>query len=1018
MGTISSGVGLISGLPIQTLVDQLIAVRARPLNLVKARLTQTNATRTAILDLSARLLSLKNAATALKSTDSFRAATASSSNESTLTGVATAEATPGSFTFTVRQLAATQQVLSSGLATSGATYLRAGSLVLESNLARLNRSTDLAALNGGAGVRTGRIRVTDGAGHTADIDLTTARTVDGVLDTINRQSAVAVAARVDGDRIVLEDRSGGSAATFAVSDIGTGSTALDLGIRGTGVAGVLTGSDVVRVTESTTTAALNDGNGIRIHGVSDDLRVNLADGSTLDVSLASRLQTSTTLAALNGGTGVPAGTIRITNRLGVATDVDLSAAQTVGQVVDAINGANAGVTATLVGSRIQIADNTSGSETLQIGDATGSGTTAALGLDGTADGKTLAGRDVYRVSTLGDVLRAFNLDSENGGRVRAELSASGDGIRLVDLTTGGSALSVEALNDSRAAADLHLTGAASGAALESGRLLAGLNTVLLANVNGTTGVSGGVIQLTNRAGASATLDLSAAQSLDDVLQVINGAGLGLKARVSDSGLGLVVEDSSGGTGHLVIQDVSGQLAAGLGLVSDTAASSVVARNLNRRYISENTTLAGFRSSIPFSRGKFRITDSSGASGVVDLTQGNELTIGDVISEINSRGLGVVASINASGDGLLLTDTAGGTSKLHVTEEGGTTARSLGILGEAAAGTTTLNGALERTVTVTGSDTLDTLAGKIRSSGAAVSAVVLNDGSSGAAFRLSLSATQSGAAGSVAIDAGDIGITFSTLVAGRDAAVILGPTDAPEPLVLVSSSNTLSGALPGVTLTLKSVSAEPVTLDVARDPSATTEALKRFVSAFNDVVDRIDELTKYNAETNARAVLFGDATTSRVRSRLFALLTERVAGADARFNRLASIGIQVGGGGRLTLDESKLTTALETNPAAIEALFATETTGLGPVFEKQLDQLSNSSDGVLTRADQSLQKAVELLTQRQTDLQANLDRQRDRLTAQFQASERVLAQLQSQQVALSALSGSSGASLAASRLAGS
>ena len=68
---------------------------------------------------------------------------------------------------------------------------------------------------------------------------------------------------------------------------------------------------------------------------------------------------------------------------------------------------------------------------------------------------------------------------------------------------------------------------------------------------------------------------------------------------------------------------------------------------------------------------------------------NQTTIGDVLTEINTLGIGVQAQINSAGNGILLYDTAGGTGTLKVTEGSSTTAADLHLLGTAA--TTTVNG---------------------------------------------------------------------------------------------------------------------------------------------------------------------------------------------------------------------------------------------------------------------------------------------------------------------------------------
>ncbi len=90
---------------------------------------------------------------------------------------------------------------------------------------------DLSELNDGAGVDTGRIRITDQSGATAEIDLTSATSVQEVIDAINRNPTISVTASANatGNAIRLLDTSGGEG-TFQVSDVGAGSLAADLGL--------------------------------------------------------------------------------------------------------------------------------------------------------------------------------------------------------------------------------------------------------------------------------------------------------------------------------------------------------------------------------------------------------------------------------------------------------------------------------------------------------------------------------------------------------------------------------------------------------------------------------------------------------------------------------------------------------------------------------------------------------------------------------------------------------------------
>ena len=115
-------------------------------------------------------------------------------------------------------------------------------------------------------------------------------------------------------------------------------------------------------------------------------------------------------------------------------------------------------------------------------------------LEGKVVGRRKGGFDVTISGALNldDILEAINTDDDNTGDLVAQLAADGLGIELVDSSTGGSDLSVTALNDSLAASDLGLlkTVTGGGATLSGDRLVAGVNSVLLRSLGGGSGVEG------------------------------------------------------------------------------------------------------------------------------------------------------------------------------------------------------------------------------------------------------------------------------------------------------------------------------------------------------------------------------------------------------------------------------------------------------------------------------------------------------------------------------------------------
>lgn len=1008
MSTISTGIGLVSGLNIQSIVDSLIAVQSRPIDLIKTRVAGITQQRTALLSLSAQLLAIRSAAARFKTDSAFSTAIATSSNDQVLQATTGSSAAAGQYSFLVRNLASNSQVISTGFATSDSTALGSGTLTIETSAALVNRSTLLRNLNGGAGVPAGKIRITDRAGASTEVDLAGAASIRDVIHAINSQTSVDVTASVKGDKLVLTDTSGGTG-LLRVQEVGNGHTAAGLGLLGSVSADVFEGQNLVRLSNSTALADVNDGAGVRRANGGGDFTINLSDGSTLAVSLSEQINDNTRLAALNNGGGVPAGSIRITNRAGATADIDLSTATTLGDVKAAITAANLNVAMNYNGGKLVLTDSSTGTGSFKIEELAGGTTAGALGIDNPSANSVITGDVVYRVQTLGDVLRVINTDVNNNGRVNAALSADGWGLTLTDNTGGAGALSVTAIGTSSAAIDLGLDGPAVGSTLSTRRLIGGLDSVLLRTLNGGAGVERGVLSLRDRAGNTAQVDVTGAQSLSDVLDAINAAGLGITASVSSNGLGIQLQDTSGGTGNLQISDVTGHTARDLGIDVDSASSIVRGNNLQRQYVSGATRLTAFREGAGVPPGKFRITDSTGASAIVDLTQGNEVTLQDVIDEINSRPIGVEASINATGDGILLTDTAGGVSRMKVTEEGGTTAKALNLLGEAAAGTTVINGSLETRITVTAGDTLQSLVTKIRATGAPVTASIVNDSSAANSFRLNLSSTVSGRVGELAIDGGTTALSFETLVAARDASVIFGSGDSSSPIVLTSSTNTFTNAVDGLNLTLVGTSAQPVTVTVNRSIDGLIKDIGQFVTAYNTALSTIKQATSFNVETSQRGILLGDDAANRVRDRLNRIANRVIPGVAGPYNRLGAVGISVvtNGGGTLALDEAKFRAAYEADPAAVTRLFTDETNGFGKFIGDEIDALTQNETGVITRRNDSLQETADLLNRRAEALQVLVEKQRQRLTAQFNNTESILARLQAQQNSLAALTSITG-----------
>ncbi len=364
----------------------------------------------------------------------------------------------------------------------GATSTRVqGSVNLDPTLAPNTRLTDLGGA-GNDGIHLGGILIGNGTVSTS-VDLSQADTIQDVIDQINKAAVGGITASfsADGKGIQLN---GTGADQISVREVGGGSTASDLGLLTTttnAAAVPVNGADLrPQLTLLTPVASLRGGTGIDLtsgititnggvtanidlsgaNTVEDILNkingskagvvakinaagngidvVNPIQGPSLTIAenggtTASDLgirsfASDTPLSQLNGGKGVRTAAsgadLQITRRDGTAFSVELTAAQTVQDVIVAINTADGGngLTASFAatGNGIVLTDTTGGGGVLSAKDLNNSNSTADLGLNASVTGSTINGSDVNAVEANGifanigklrDALQSNNIDA-------------------------------------------------------------------------------------------------------------------------------------------------------------------------------------------------------------------------------------------------------------------------------------------------------------------------------------------------------------------------------------------------------------------------------------------------------------------------------------------------------------------------------------------------------------------------------------------------------------------------------
>jgi flagellar hook-associated protein 2 len=139
------------------------------------------------------------------------------------------------------------------------------------------------------------------------------------------------------------------------------------------------------------------------------------------------------------------------------------------------------------------------------------------------------------------------------------------------------------------------------------------------------------------------------------------------------------------------------------------------------------------------------------------------------------------------------------------------------------------------------------------------------------------------------------------------------------IAVSSHSNTVSEAIQGVNMTISQVGS--TTLSVARDNSTVKTNLQTFVKAYNDLNAALKKLTSYNPDTKSAGPLQGDPAAQSMQSQLRRMLGGQITGLSGGLSNLGQVGISFAKDGTLSLDETKLNKAMDTNFADIAGLFS-------------------------------------------------------------------------------------------------
>ncbi|MEH6389679.1 MAG: flagellar filament capping protein FliD [Pseudomonas profundi] len=301
----------------------------------------------------------------------------------------------------------------------------------------------------------------------------------------------------------------------------------------------------------------------------------------------------------------------------------------------------------------------------------------------------------------------------------------------------------------------------------------------------------------------------------------------------------------------------------------------------------------------------------------------------------------------------------------------------------------------------------------------LSATIVTDPGGTGGSRLVLSSTKSGTDNDISVVASDYSGTLNDLDFTPPAPdATFTPPDVTDPrapkvisyardanlavdgIAISSQSNTVSEAIDGVTLTLKSAqskeeveNASTVSLTVGEDRAAVKSSLKKFVDGYNKLMGTVGSLTNVTAVGGddgapLTGALVGDASVRSFMSSIRGDLGNPAGTSEMKI--LADLGISTQRDGTLKIDDARLDKALDENFGQLSG-FLTGESGLMSRLESTVKPYTQTG-GILESRTKGLQNTLSSVDDQRETLTRRVGKLETRLLSQFNQMDSLLGQM--------------------------
>lgn len=691
------------------------------------------------------------------------------------------------------------------------------------------------------------------------------------------------------------------------------------------------------------------------------------------------------------------------------------------QLGDAETAADLGIwgvdvaSSTVTGLELDLPDGTESVRGAALSElAGGSGVGPLTNLDITLSDGSSASIDLSSATTTSEVIDAI---SASGLKLTVRLNDARNGFQVRDVSGGTGNFTIDAADDT--ASQLGLT-ASTTDDIVVGENLNRQNVTrdtLLEDLNGGLGVNIGSFTIKDSKGVLGAINLktAGAKNVGELIDKINALSADVTASISENGDGISIVDNAGGSGKLTIANSGTATTASDLKIAGTATnqtiggqtkSAIVGTSADVIEVTADDTLESLVSKINtdgrYGTASIQTNDDGSFSLRIRSQRGGEA--GKLA--INTTGFSLDLRTESRGaDALIAVSTDGGTERYVSSSDG---VFDLGTDGEQSSqingstplaslkggkgislGSFKVTDSLGKTsavnLRVEGITTVGQLTAAINNLGIGVTASINADGTgisvvdtAGGSETLTIEDVGIGRSAS---DLGIAGEATTQTIAGQSVSALVGPAD-----------DDVTDSATGISLTLKELSTDPITITVKDDPTVVSNATKTFVDQYNKLIEKLDSLTYFNAEAQEVGLLFGSSEANRIRDSYSRLLSGTITQAGD-LKSLGSVGIRFNGEGKLEFDAEKFSDAMSDDSAAVEAFFTTSETGLSDRLDSVADRIAGVSNSLLIGRTETLGAQITQNNARIEALNDRLDNERERLLKQFYATEEAIGKIQ-------------------------